>query len=97
MTDLDALEAQIPTAKAIVGVDGRKSTVRRLRFDDALCVDKSVSQMVADYFRFLDAQPAPTASPDAAMGNKTQALKGLLKKANINEDDYNQYRTDKYL
>ncbi|MBA54234.1 MAG: antitoxin [Pseudomonadales bacterium] len=58
---------------------------------------KSVSQMVADYFRFLDAQPAPTASPDAAMGNKTQALKGLLKKANINEDDYNQYRTDKYL
>ncbi len=58
---------------------------------------KSVSQMVADYFRFLDTQLTPTDPANPTLGTKTQALKGLLKQADISEDDYNQYRSDKYL
>jgi len=57
---------------------------------------KSLSQMVADYFRFLDGQPDSAATTSPALGNKTQALKGLMKDIDVSEDEYNQYRTGKY-
>jgi hypothetical protein len=46
VTDLGRLEEEYPEAKACIGADGRKSTVRRLRCGDALCVDGTVMKIV---------------------------------------------------
>ena len=54
---------------------------------------KSVSQMVAEYFQFLE---TGTPQPTPALGTKTRALKGLLDTHQVNEDDYNRYRDEKY-
>ena len=54
---------------------------------------KSVSQIVADYFRLLTSgknTPASTSTPI------TQSLRGLLKNSNLDECDYRKYLEGKY-
>jgi hypothetical protein len=55
-------------------------------------VGKSVSQIVADYFRVLGAEqePAPSSAP------LTASLHGLLKGAKVDEQDYRQYLREKH-
>ncbi len=55
---------------------------------------KSVSQMVADYFYLLDKKHSgePTGLPPIV-----KSLKGSLRGANIDEDDYKSHLEDKYL
>jgi len=45
VTSLDQLESEFPTAKYIIGADGRRSVVREERFDNALCQDYSVMKI----------------------------------------------------
>ena len=59
---------------------------------------KSVSQMVADYFSFLDVRAELPANEHAmALGQKTQTLQGILKNAPVSEEDYNRFRDEKFL
>lgn len=53
---------------------------------------KSLSQMVADYFAQLDRPAPPRALPPL-----TGALKGVLKGADVDEDDYRAHLEDKHL
>lgn len=55
---------------------------------------KSVSQIVADYFFLLDKKPSKSASELTPI---VRSLKGVLRKAGINEKDYKQYLEKKYL
>jgi len=54
--------------------------------------DKSVSQIVADYFQMLSRQTKIDRVPPI-----TQSLTGILQKHQVNEEDYTQYLRDKYL
>ncbi len=55
---------------------------------------KSVSQMVAEYFRLLGSQ----SSRDAEELTPTvQSLKGVLKGPGLDREDYRQHVEDKYL
>ena len=55
---------------------------------------KSVSQMVADYFYLLDKKKLGEPARSTPI---VKSLKGSLKGAAINEDDYRRYLEDRYL
>jgi len=57
-------------------------------------IGKSVSQMVADYFYLLDKK---SFKKPIKLTPIVESLKGSLKHADINEDDYKSYLEDKYL
>ena len=74
-----------------------------LRLDDDLIkrakshgrqVGKSVSQMVADYFRLLDATGEPPATDRPTP--KVESLRGLLKGTRLDEDAYRRHLEDKH-
>jgi hypothetical protein len=54
---------------------------------------KSVSQMVADYFTLLE---TPGASPPPVLAPRTRALRGALRGANLDEDDFHRHLEEKY-
>lgn len=53
---------------------------------------KSLSKMVADYFAQLDGNLPPQTLPPV-----TNALKGVLKSASMDEASYHAYLEEKYL
>ena len=55
---------------------------------------KSVSQMVADYFSLLDHE---SAGKPLELTPIVKGLKGSLRNADIDKEDYKQYLKDKYL
>lgn len=55
---------------------------------------KSVSQIVADYFALLDDGSSKEAFDLTPI---VRSLKGSLRNASIDKDDYRQYLEDKYL
>ena len=71
-----------------------------LRLDDSLIQqaksyakqhDKSLSQVVADYFQILS---KPT--EEAVISPLTQSLIGVLDERNVDESDYKKYLEEKY-
>ena len=57
--------------------------------------NRSVSQIVSDYFSLLHTQIKKTiASPSLPISH---SLRGVLKKTDLNQQDYQQYLEDKYL
>lgn len=54
--------------------------------------NKSLSQIVGDYFRMLSQQPEDSSTPPL-----TRSLTGILKGNKIDQDDYKHYLRDKYL
>ena len=54
--------------------------------------DKSLSQVVADYFQILTQQPKKSITSPI-----TKSLIGVLGTSNIDEKDYKKYLEDKYL
>jgi len=55
---------------------------------------KSISQIVADYFKLLTSlpnKPVPQSPPI------TKSLRGLLRHSNLDEDDYRTHLEDKHL
>jgi hypothetical protein len=55
---------------------------------------KSVSQMVADYFALLEEQPQ---EPDSQLTPIVRSLKGSLRGANVDAEDYHRHLEEKYL
>ena len=55
---------------------------------------KSVSQVVADYFRVLTSDRSNAVTPTSPV---TQSLRGLLRGANLDEKDYRSYLEEKHL
>lgn len=55
---------------------------------------KSVSQIVADYFKLLTSQKIKTSLPSTPI---TQSLRGLLRGSNLDEKDYKKYLEAKHL
>jgi len=55
---------------------------------------KSVSQIVADYFKLLTADKIKSVSPSTPV---TQSLRGLLREAKLDERDYKKYLEEKHL
>lgn len=78
-----------------------------LRMDDRLirrakayarATERSVSQMVAEYFMLLGQDDDPEGEPDrTALPPKTHALVGILADAQLDEDDYRRHIEEKYL
>lgn len=54
---------------------------------------KSVSQVVADYFRLLTSQKPQTVLPSSPI---TQSLRGLLRESTLDENDYQAYLEEKH-
>lgn len=74
-----------------------------LRLDDSLIKrakkrakkkGTSVSQMVADYFALIESDQS---SPIQKLPPITASLAGILKNANIREEDYKKHLEDKFL
>ncbi|MDA8430242.1 MAG: DUF6364 family protein [Geobacteraceae bacterium] len=55
---------------------------------------KSVSQIVADYFKMLTSERAKTISSSTPI---TQSLRGLLRGSKLDEQDYKGYLEEKHL
>jgi hypothetical protein len=55
---------------------------------------KSVSQIVADYFALLGSDTQPVGQE---VGPITQALRGALRGAGVDEQDYRKHLEEKYL
>ena len=55
---------------------------------------KSVSQVVADYFKLLTTERTSSAAPSTPL---TQSLRGLLREAKLDEDDYKKHLEEKHL
>jgi len=55
---------------------------------------KSVSQIVAEYFKLLTSEKAKSNSPSAPI---TQSLRGLLRESKLDEKDYKKYLEGKHL
>ncbi len=55
---------------------------------------KSVSQVVADYFKMLTSEKTRTISQSTPI---TQSLRGLLRKSKLDEKDYKKYLVEKHL
>jgi len=55
---------------------------------------KSVSQIVAEYFKLLTSQNVGKRSPATSI---TQSLRGLLREAKLDEKDYKKYLEEKHL
>jgi hypothetical protein len=53
---------------------------------------RSLSQVVADYFRILNTDTIRTKKAPPI----TASLRGLLKKANVDEKDYRKYLEEKF-
>lgn len=79
------------------------NTKLTLRLDDVLIksaknhaniMGKSVSQMVADYFSLLDKK---SVKKPIKLTPIVKSLKGSLKNADFDENDYKSYLEDKYL
>lgn len=54
---------------------------------------KSVSQIVAEYFKLLTSQNVKTNSPSAPI---THSLRGLLRESTLDEKDYKKYLEEKH-
>lgn len=54
---------------------------------------KSVSQIVADYFKLLTAEQSKPLSKATPL---TQSLRGLLREAELDEKDYKKYLEEKH-
>jgi hypothetical protein len=74
-----------------------------LRLDDSLIKrakkrakqkGTSISKMVADFFSLIETEPEST-GPD--LPPVTSSMVGILKKSDIQEEDYKRYLEDKYL
>ena len=57
-------------------------------------VGKSLSQVVADYFKFLATNKEKDSTPS---GPITQSLRGLLRNSTLDENDYKKYLEEKLL
>jgi len=55
---------------------------------------KSVSQIVADYFKLLTSEKIKSVSPSTPV---TQSLRGLLRESKLDEKDYKKYLEEKHL
>ena len=55
---------------------------------------KSVSQIVADYFKLLTSEKIRSASNSTPV---TQSLRGLLRESKLDEEDYKKYLEEKHL
>jgi predicted HicB family RNase H-like nuclease len=55
---------------------------------------KSVSQIVADYFKLLTSEKIKSVSPSTPV---TQSLRGLLRESKLDEKDYKKYLENKHL
>jgi predicted HicB family RNase H-like nuclease len=55
---------------------------------------KSLSQVVADYFKLLTAAKRKSVSPLTPV---TQSLRGLLRESKIDEKDYKKFLEEKHL
>jgi hypothetical protein len=55
---------------------------------------KSVSQIVADYFKLLTSEKVKAVSTAAPI---TQSLRGLLRESELDEKDYEKYLEEKHL
>ena len=55
---------------------------------------KSVSQIVADYFKLLTVEKTKRTPPATPI---TQSLRGLLRGSNIDEQSYKKYLEEKHL
>jgi hypothetical protein len=55
---------------------------------------KSVSQIVADYFKLLTSEKIKSVSPSTPV---TQSLRGLLRESKLDEKDYKNYLEEKHL
>lgn len=55
---------------------------------------KSVSQIVADYFKLITTQNIKTNTPSTPI---TQSLRGLLRESKLDEKDYKNYLEGKHL
>jgi hypothetical protein len=55
---------------------------------------KSVSQIVAEYFKLLTAEKSKSVSPPTPV---TQYLRGLLRESKLDEKDYKKYLEEKHL
>jgi predicted HicB family RNase H-like nuclease len=56
-------------------------------------VGKSVSQIVADYFKLLTSHNSNTHSVSSPI---TQSLRGLLRESKLDEKDYQKYLEEKH-
>jgi len=54
---------------------------------------KSVSQIVADYFKLLTSEKTKSVSPSTPV---TQSLRGLLRESKLDEKDYKKYLEEKH-
>jgi len=54
---------------------------------------KSVSQIVAEYFKLLTTQKVKTNVPSTPI---TQSLRGLLRESKLDENDYRAYLEEKH-
>ena len=59
---------------------------------------KSVSKLVEDYFKFLDRLEKSKQKPplEKKYGPITESLKGALKGAKVDEEDYYRYLEERY-
>lgn len=59
---------------------------------------KSVSKLVADYIKFLDSLEKSKQEPSSKKkyGPITESLKGALKDAKVDEEDYYRYLEERY-
>lgn len=54
---------------------------------------KSVSQIVADYFKLLTSEKTKSVLPSTPV---TQSLRGLLRESKLDEKDYKKYLEEKH-
>lgn len=54
---------------------------------------KSVSQVVAEYFRLLTSEKTPSPQPSTPI---TRSLRGLLRGSELDEKDYRNYLEEKH-
>ncbi len=69
------------------------SALIRSAKDHARQCGKSVSQLVADYFEFLESPPAPD---EAQLPPITRSLYGVLEGASVDKEDYQAYLEEKH-
>ncbi len=55
---------------------------------------KSVSQLVAEYFKLLTSEKTKHAQPSTPI---TKSLRGLLRETKLDEEDYKKYLREKHL
>ncbi len=59
----------------------------------AVAAGKSLSQLVADYFKMLASENCVTTHPATPI---TQSLRGLLKDSTVDENDYRKHLEEKH-